>query len=200
MGFNTIGITRPSAGLAHPFKVDISKIGKNPDGKPIYGLAVNFHSFLYSGMTQKGNFFKFTRVAIREFSESGLDFVKPVPPTFPGQNFYCVLEVDISNLRPVGQARIVWISSDTSEEALAPILFESGSNLRQTKARAIIGVLVADDEAIAGTPGGAENKVNTAYFIQYINTHLIMCNMVFDGVAVIYPVPFVGGRLNEQFF
>jgi hypothetical protein len=189
--YNKIGITRPSAGLTHPFKIDISKEGKNSDGTPKYALAVNFHSRLYESLDLKNQYLQYNRVNI-----NGLDFKKSVPNSFPGKNFYCVLEINISNLRATAPARIVWVESDQSEEELAPVVFEGVSNLRQIKARAIIGVFVSDDEAIAGTPGGSENAVNTAYIMQFVNTNLMMCNMVFDGIPIVYPVPFIGGRLN----
>jgi hypothetical protein len=188
--YNKIGITRPSAGLVHPFKIDIAKAGKNADNTPKYTLAVNYHSRLYENLDLKDKYLQFNRVNI-----AGLDAIKEVPTTFPGKNFYCVLEINVSNLRAVPPARIVWVESDQSEEELAPIEFQDSSNLRQTKARIIIGIFVSDDEAIAGLPGG-ESAVNTAYIMQFINTNLMLSNMVFDGVPVIYPVPFGGGRLN----
>jgi hypothetical protein len=190
MSFNKIGITRPTVGLVHPFKIDIGKKGAKADKTPQYTLAVNYHSRLYESLDLKSDKLQYNRVNI-----SGLDATKDVPASFPGKNFYCVLEVNISNLKAVAPARIVWVESDQSEEDLAPVVFESSSNLRQTKARIIIGVFVADDEAVAGLPGN-ESAVNTAYLLQFVNTNLIMCNMVFDGIPIIYPVPFGGGRLN----
>jgi hypothetical protein len=193
--YNKIGITRPSAGQAHPFKIDVSKEGKNADGTPKYALAVNYHSRLYDGLDLQDKYLQYKQVEIKKFTEDGIDFKKPVPNSFPGKNFYCVLEINVTNLRAVPPAKILWVESDQSEQELAPVEFQDSSNLRQTKARIIIGVFVSDDEAVAGLPGN-ESAVNTAYIMQNIHTNLLMCNMVFDGVPIIYPVPFGGGRLN----
>jgi hypothetical protein len=193
--FNKIGITRPTAGQTHPFKIDIGKKGSKSDGTPTYTLAVNYHSRLYGPLKLANDKLQYEKIAIKEFGEDGIDFAKEVPNSFPGKNFYCVLEMDISNLKVTPPAKIVWVSSDQSEAELAPVVFEGSDNLKQTKARVIIGVFVADDEAIAGLPGN-DSAVNTAYIMQFVNTNLIMCNMVFDGIPIVYPVPFAGGRLN----
>jgi hypothetical protein len=190
--YSKIGITRPSIGSAHPFKIDIKKDGSNSDGTPQYVLAVNYHSRLFTGMSftnEGGSFLQWQKINI-----TGLDFNQKVPSTFPGENYYCVLKITVSNLEAT-EAEIVWVSNDKTVDDLQPVKFESSDNLRQTEARIIIGVFVFDDEVLAGLPGG-ESAVNTAYIMQFINTNLIMCNMVFDGVPVIYPVPFAGGRLN----
>lgn len=180
--------------INHPFKVYVYIVGEQENRKPLYNLAVNYHSHLYKGLKIKDNYLDYERIKIEEFSENGLDFVKEVPKEFPGQNFYCLLEIDIKDLQATA-ARIQWVLSDKSQDSLAPIVFESADNLRQTKARIIIGVFVADKER---TPGRDPEEAvsNKSYFIQYVYTHLIMCNMVFDGIPVIYPVPFGGGRLN----
>lgn len=188
--YNKIGITRPTAGQAHPFKIDISKKGSRGDGSPIYALAVNYHSRLFTGMGKTDKYLQWLKINI-----TGLDAKQEVPSTFPGQNYYCVLKITVNNLQAT-EAEIIWVSNDKSVNELQPVTFESGTNLKQIEARLIIGVFVADDEAIAGTDNTDGGAVNTAYIMQNINTNLIMCNMVFDGVPVIYPVPFGGGRLN----
>lgn len=190
--YNKIGITRPTVNLVHPFKIDIKKNGSRADGSPLYVLAVNYHSRLFTGMSKTnagGSFLQWQKINIK-----GLDFDKEVPSTFPGQNFYCVLKVKVANLQAT-EAEITWVSNDQSVNDLQPVTFESSTNLKQTEAKIIIGVFVSDDESLAGTPPG-ESAVNTAYIMQNINTNLLMCNMVFDGIPVIYPVPFGGGRLN----
>jgi hypothetical protein len=187
--YNKIGITRPSAGQAHPFKIDISKTGTRQDGTPIYSLAVNYHSRLFTQMSKTEKYLQWVKKNI-----TGLDFVKEVPSSFPGENFYCVLKIEVNNLQ-TQDAEIIWVSDDKTVNELQPVTFDSSDNLKQVEARIIIGVFVADDEAVAGLPGN-ESAVNTAYIMQNINTNLLMCNMVFDGVPVIYPVPFAGGRLN----
>jgi hypothetical protein len=188
--YNKIGIPKPP-GLdrTHPFKIDIAKKKGDTIGKPKYTLAVNYHSRLFTGMGRTGKYLQWIKIPI-----TGLDFVQNVPDSFPGENYYCVLKVTVNNLNPES-AEIIWISSDKTVNELQPVTFEGGDNLKQTEARIIIGVFVSDDEAAAGLPGN-ESAVNTAYIMQFINTNLLMCNMIFDGIPVIYPVPFGGGRLN----
>jgi len=191
--FNKIAITRPSAGQAHPFKIDIGKKSATKEGKPQYTLAVNYHSRLFIGMSKTEKYLQWSKIAIK-----GLGFSKDVPSSFGAQksaNFYCVLKVTVNNLQ-AKKAEIVWVSDDKTVNELQPVTFEGSDNLKQVEARIIIGVLVLDDEAIAGVASDDDTSVNTAYIMQNINTNLLMCNMVFDGVPVIYPVPFAGGRLN----
>ena len=69
-----IGVTRPSIGMAHPFKIDIGKKGKKQDGTPQYTLAVNYHSRLYVGMKFRDQYLSYEKISI-----TGLDFVKLVP-------------------------------------------------------------------------------------------------------------------------
>jgi hypothetical protein len=187
--YNKIGITRPTAGQAHPFKIDIGKKGTRSDGTPIYYLAVNYHSRLFTGMGKTSKYLQWLKIPIK-----GLDFPQDVPSSFPGQNYYCVLKVTVNNLS-AEEAEIIWVSNDKTVNELQPVTFEGSDNLKQVEARIIIGVFVSDDEAVAGLPGN-ESAVNTAYIMQNINTNLLMCNMVFDGAPIIYPVPFAGGRLN----
>lgn len=191
--FNKIAITRPSAGQTHPFKIDISKKSSSKEGRPVYTAAVHYHSRLFTGMSKTEKYLQYSKIKI-----TGLDYIKDVPASFgtptKSQNFYCVLKVTVNDLK-ADKAEIIWVSDDKTVDELQPVTFESSENLKQLEARIIIGVLVADDEAVAGLPGGA-SAVNTAYVMQHINTNLLMCNMVFAGVPIIYPVPFAGGRLN----
>lgn len=187
--YNRIGISRSPVSLAHPFKIDISKKGVRSGGEPIYQLAVNYHSCLFTGMGKTDKYLQWLKIPI-----SGLDSYQEVPTSFPGENYYCVLKITVNDLQ-AQEAKIIWVSNDKTVDELQPVTFESGENLKQVEARIILGVFVSDDEAVAGTPGN-ESAVNTAYIMQNINTNLLMCNMVFDGIPVIYPVPFAGGRLN----
>jgi hypothetical protein len=189
---NKIGIPGFGKKVNYPFAISLYKVGLRNDGKPSYNLAVNYHSHLYSGLKLKENYLDYERIKIEEFSETGLDFLKPVPDDFPGKNFYCVLEININDLKAT-DANIQWVIGDTEEQLLAPVVFEDSENYRQTKARIILGVLVSDRER---SPGLDPTDIRRSYIVQYIYTHLMMCNMVFDGVPVVYPVPFGGGRLN----
>lgn len=209
--YSRTGIPRSSINFTHPFKIDIGVDGKNEEGISNYTLAVNYHSKLYQNRSiplplGDKNYFEFDAVEIEKFTENGLDFPKKVPEEFidKGENFYCVLEIELDNYQAT-KAKIVWIKSDSSEEELAPVVFKDTEDFVQTKARIIIGVFVIDDEAIAGTSNqsgtsGQSGAVNTPYILQFINTNLIMCNMVMNGLPIVYPVPFAGGRLNEESF
>lgn len=192
MSYSKIGVPRVKIAQAHPFKIDILREGSRSDGTPKLFLAVNYHSRLFTGMSftnSGGAFLQWSKIDI-----TGLDFKEEVPSSFPGQNFYCVLKITVNDLQAT-KADIIWVSNDKTVNELQPVTFESSQNRRQTEARIIIGVLVSDDESVAGTPGN-DSALNTPYIMQFINTNLIMCNMVFDGTPVVYPVPFGGGRLN----
>jgi hypothetical protein len=182
--------------IIHPFKVDISKKKSAGNSKPEFTLAVNYHSKLYRGFksdNQNGAFFSYDLIAIK-----GLDFPLTVPNDFPSKNIYCILEIDVSNLSP--RSPTIKLVPDSNPGGftpeLQPIVLQDSQNLRQTKARIIIATFVADDESFAGLP---PNGVNTPYIIQHVNTNLILCNFVINGVSVIYPVPIAGGKLNENF-
>jgi hypothetical protein len=167
---------------SHPFKLFLIKSGGNKYA------AIPYHSRLFTGMTKNSKYLSPSKIAIE-----GLDDTQLIPKSFPGKNFYCVLEVDILNLNAT-KAKIVWVQDDKSVENLNPVVFDNQQDLRQIKARAIIGVLVNDKEAVPASPAGT--SVKTSYVMQFVHTDLMMCNMVFDGVPVILPVPFIGGRLN----
>jgi len=165
----------------HPFFIDyIKKAGKEY-------LGVNYHSRLFTGMSKTSKYLQWNKITI-----TGLDYRQPIPSSFPGKNYYCVLKITVSNLIAT-KAEIIWVSDDKSVNDLQPVTFDSADNLRQTEARIIIGVCVFDMESTAGT---TSKGVNSGYITQFVHSDLIICNMVFDGIPIIYPVPFGGGRLN----
>lgn len=172
----------------HPFEMAVRN--KIIGGIKKLVIAVSYHSSLYTLLEERGSnsdIFYYKKLFI-----TGLDFEQNVPDSFPSKKYYCVLNVTVNNLT-AQSAKIEWVEDD--EEKLAPIKFSSGNDKRQTEARIIIGVLVRDKEASPGFPDST--SVPVAYIIQYINTNLMMCNMVFNGVPVIYPVPFGGGRIDS---
>jgi hypothetical protein len=173
----------------HPFYIDVVKQGDKEY------LAVNYHSRLFKGMTLNEKYLSFDQT----LSITGLDVLKEIPGSFPGKNFYCVLELDISNFIPT-KANIVWIEGDSKADELNPVVFIGSNNLRQVKSRTIIGVYVFDGEATAGTRSPDLGGAKTAYITQFVHTDLIMSYMVFNGVPVVLPVPFIGGKLNDNSF
>ena len=173
-----------------PFKIDwrVKKTG----GQRKYSFSVNYHSKLYKGASTRGQYLDFDLITI-----SGLDFEKEAPSSFPkSKNLYCVLKVNVSNLQ-AQSAKIEWVEGDSSEDDLSAIKFEDSQSYKQTEARVILGIAVRDLEAVSGLTG---DNVKTVYIIQYVNTNLIMANMVFNGIPVVYPVPIAGGRLNDNSF
>jgi hypothetical protein len=132
-------------------------------------------------------------------SITGLDELKGIPGSFPGKNFYCVLEVDIEDFNPT-KAKITWVEGDSKVNDLNPVVFTGTNDLKQVKSRTIIGVYVFDGEATAGTLSPDNGGCKTAYITQFVHTDLMMTYMVFNGVPVVLPVPFIGGRLNANLF
>ena len=61
----------------HPFAIDLVRQGRDEF------LAVNYHSRLFKGMTLNEKYLSFDQT----LSITGLDFLKPVPSSFPGKNF-----------------------------------------------------------------------------------------------------------------
>lgn len=173
----------------HPFYIDIV----NRNNKKY--AAVNYHSRLFTRLEIENNYMIHKIQTI-----TGLDFEKEIPGSFPGKNFYCVLKIKIDSLRISNEnkaATIEWVEGDQSE-TLKPVIFDSNDNARQTEARIIIGVLVNDGEATAGTLSPDLGGARTNYIIQFVSTDLIMTNMVVDGIPIVYPVPFIGGGLNLE--
>lgn len=194
MSYFSLGQTRPFS-LTHPFKIDIHRKSTAESGTKYY-LAANYHSRLYQGFKSNDKFLEYKNLYIE-----GLDNLKEVPATFPDKNFYCVLNITVQNLRATN-AKIIWAEQpeDSSEQGgeLSPIVFESAENKRQTEARIIIGAFVADDKSIAGLSTPDANDDMSAYIMQFVHSNLLLCNMVADGVPVLYPVAFAGGKLDKK--
>jgi hypothetical protein len=175
---------------SHPFKIEMS-LNK---GKRY--LAVNYHSRLYTGFEIKDQYLVYKQKSI-----TGLDFKQKVPPSFPGKNYYCVLNIKIQGLQVSNEDKAVsikWVEDDKSTNDLSPVLFESAQTLNQKEARIILGVLVFDGESTAGTLSPDLGGAKISYISQFVTTDLLMTNMVFNGVPVIYPVPFIGSSLNLE--
>jgi len=182
-------IPTPVLKKIHPFEIVVrSELVNN---KKTRVAAVAYHSGLFTYMDERGkDYFKYKRISI-----TGLDKGESVPSslscTNTSENFYCVLKIIVNNLQ-AQSAKIEWVSGDKTEDDLDPIKLDSEK--RQTEARVIVGVIACDTEL---TPGLSQaNSARFPYVIQFVNTNLIMCNMVFNGVPVIYPAPISGGRLN----
>jgi hypothetical protein len=173
----------------HPFKIELSL------NKGRRYLAVNYHSRLYTGFELKDQYLVYKQKSIK-----GLDFKKDVPSSFPGKNFYCVLNIKINDLQISNDDQAVsikWVVDDKSQD-LRPVVFESAEVLNQKEARIILGVLVFDGESTAGTLSPDLGGAKISYISQFVTTDLIMTHMVVDGVPILYPVPFIGSSLNLE--
>jgi hypothetical protein len=174
---------------SHPFKIDL----RASPGKRF--LAVNYHSRLYTGFEIQNQYLIYKQKTI-----TGLDFKEQIPSSFPGKNFYCVLNIKINGLQVANEdkaASIKWVQSDSSAD-LRPVVFESAQTLNQKEARIILGVLVFDGESTAGTLSPDFGGAKLPYISQFVTTDLIMTNMVINGIPIIYPVPFIGSSLNLE--
>jgi hypothetical protein len=171
--------------VVSPFQVDVISL------KTEVRMAIAYHSSLFTGMSLQGGRLSYDKIKI-----SGLDFNKSVAKNAAkSKNHYAVLSVKISNLT-AQSAQVKWVEGDANAEELDPVKFDSGDSLKQTEARVILAALVHDGEQFAGTLAVSGGGVETFYIIQYVNTNLIMANMVMDGIPIVYPVPISGGRLN----
>lgn len=177
----------------YPFAVDFRR-EKTAENTRKYFFAVNYHSKLYTGTQNKNTYLDWKNISI-----AGLDQEKEAPTGWPtsGKNYYCILKINVSSLQ-AQTAIIEWVEGDDQIEKLAPIKFASAEDYQQTEARVIIGVAVKDKESTAGL--APNRQTDAIYFIQYVTSNLIMANMVFNGVPVIYPVPISGGGLNPESF
>jgi|694.fasta_scaffold00095_103 hypothetical protein len=167
---------------SHPFQIHFER----PDNVNIKA-AISYHSSLYVGMEQSGALLKYKKLAI-----SGLDVQTSfATASLDQKSAYAVLKVTINDYRAV-KANIEWIK-DENEDSLAPIKFVNENTLKQSEARVIIGGIIFDTEQKAGLPS---DGIKTAYVHQLVSSHLIMANMVFNGIPVVYPVPICGGKNN----
>lgn len=185
-----------SINIRHPFQFIFTTRKEKPDDdKESYYLAVVYYSSLYKSFKLEDKFGKFSDpVEIK-----GLNEYKKID-SFPQKKIYCVLEIPVKNLDidSSGKIQIQWVEGE-DEEKLAPIEFESSENLRQTKARIIIGVLLSDKNEVPKMTDEEENQQDTEYVVQYVNTNLLMINTLVNGTPVIYPVPFSGGIIKSDF-
>ena len=172
-------------------------------------MGVNANSKLYYGLTLNGNNMSYDEIYI-----AGLGRPEPVPEeiqyTVPVPSFFCVLNININGrLSPYRSeesrqtAEITWVKGDTLED-LNPIIFEDDIDKVQIGARIVIGALVSDKNQSSvynvNDSRGGINTVNSSYIVQNVNTHLMMCNMVFNGLPVLYPVPFGGGPISRYLY
>jgi hypothetical protein len=169
----------------HPFQIDVTQ------KKDEISVAVAYHSGLFKPMSISQGRLKYNRIEIIGLDENK-SFSKKLAAD---ENHYVVLIVKINNLQ-AESAEVKIIEGDTSEEELDPVKFDSEDSLKQTEARVILGVIVHDGGQYAGTLSVDIGGIETYYLIQFVNTNLIMANMVMDGIPIAYPVPISGGRLN----
>jgi len=168
-----------------PFQIDI--INKKSE----VGWALAYHSGLFQPLKLSESYLQYKRIEIK-----GLNEIKTVSKKeTEKENQYIVLNIKINNLM-AESAEVKIVKGDRNSEELNPIKFDSQDSLRQIEARIIIGVIVHDGNQYAGSLSKDFGGIETYYVIQFIQTNLIMANMVMDGIPVVYAVPISGGRLN----
>jgi hypothetical protein len=184
-----------------PFKLDIIT-SKNLDseGRPTYKTALNFHSKLYDSFKVPSDGGE-QYLTIKKIKINNLSFEQEIPALFYDERYYyCILEVEVSDLKAVSST-IKFVLGNKKLTELYPIVFQSADNLRQTKARVILAIVAYDDKD-AATNALITNNNNqsipnsNAYVIQCVQSNLLMTNMVFNGVPVVYPVPFPGSTTS----
>jgi hypothetical protein len=168
---------------SYPFLVHISK---NYEGsKLVYEGAVHYNSKLYRPLTQDNKYLKYSRVSI-----TGLDLIKKLSEDeIKKDGAHCILEIKISTLSPKS-AEIKWITTKLNDQNASPIEFNSKEERDQIIARVMIASVLYDKYQIPGVT--SETDSPGIYVYQYIQSNLILANMIFNGVPVVYPVPFAG--------
>jgi hypothetical protein len=206
MAFNILTAKGGNMRFICPFRLtvipDPDSKEKNPT-KPLYKAYLNWHSALYDNMvpteTLGKKYLNFKKITIRNlnFSEElGEELYKE-------KYIYCVLKIPIDNFTVKPPAEIVFVPQSEPED-LVPIAFESEENLKQIEARIIVAVIAYDDKAVAETEfafdkkSGSRNISDSVYVIQCVQSNLIMTNMVFNGVPVLYPAPFGGAYTSTD--
>lgn len=165
-----------------PFQIFLTKEVKENTTK--YVAAIHYHSRLYKPLKFKNSSLVYEILTISGLSEKksfSKDEIKK-------EGIHCVLEIDVKDLEPKS-AKINWVIGRKEKDA-DPIEVDSADNRNQTKARVIIGSILKDKYSIPGVTD--KSDFEDIYFFQHINTHLIIANMVFDGIPVLYPVSFAG--------
>lgn len=196
--FNIATAVGGAVNLMHPFKLEVFQSEDlDSEGRPKYKTSLNFHSKLYTGFKSAKNggdqFLTFEKIKI-----NNLNFLFDVPSEiYAKKYYYCILDVLVTNLRATS-AQIKFEMGNGSDK-LHPIAFESPSNLKQIAARVILGVIVRDNKYTAAnaliSSDNAE-PIDSTYVLQYVNSNLLMTNMVLNGVPVVYPVPFLGSTTS----
>lgn len=155
-------------------------------------VAINYYSTLYTPFTEEKSFLKYNNIAIVGLDEPKiytLDKLEKNP-------VHIVLTITVSSLT-ASTARIDWVNDEKGgkEDKLHPIKLDG--NKIQTEARIVIATIRRDKYKKAGVTSKCK-QADFLYILQYVNTNLIMANMVFAGIPVIYPVPIAGYHKSVQ--
>lgn len=187
--------------VRHPFQITFRVKKENPESttSSFYG-AVAYHSQLFKNYKIEDKKLVYSTPSIEITGLGEFEKLEGFPDS--EKKYYCILELTIENFQVAEQdaAKIKWVKGSDTDN-LAPIEFESTDNLRQTKARVIIAAMVSDkNEVPIDTVTGTEEleKIESQYALQYINTHLLVSTMSINGIAVIYPIPFAGGPIQNN--
>jgi hypothetical protein len=166
-----------------PFMVHITKQYKGTELE--YQAAVHYNSKLYRPLSLSEKYLKYSKINI-----TGLDQIKKFPESKIKQNgVHCLLELKINQLS-AKSAEIKWVEEKLSDKNSSPIELNSPEERDQITARVMIASILYDKYKIPGVTSA--NDVPGVYIYQYINSNLILANMIFNGVPVVFPVPFAG--------
>lgn len=125
---------------------------------------------------------------ITQLSISKLDAKKKFSLEQASDGLYAVLKIDVQSL----QAQSASIEWQTPAQGVKSLELDSQKN--QASASIILGVIRSDQNYLGSSSSGP----SSLYVDQNINTNLIIANMVFNGVPVIFPVPFPGVFISNS--
>jgi hypothetical protein len=155
----------------HPFKISYKyEAGGN------ISVSIRSESFLYSPPTSVGG--SFSKININAL-DTNKSFSRN---SISGQPINCILELKVQSLQ-VQSANIVWSQGGN------PQTLEFGSGMDQKAARILIASIRNDSKYNLGTISAG---LSSLYIDQMLSSNLIVANMVFNSVPVIFPVPFCG--------
>jgi hypothetical protein len=156
----------------HPFRIEYkSKSGDRNN----YELILYKRSYLYLPPKTVGG-------AIGSLNISKIDTIASVNLEQASKGFFAILKIKVQSLQ-AQSAEIEWVESVSSIKTI-----ELDEQKKQTSASIIVGCVRNDK----GYNPFIQTDVSALFVEQNINTNLIVSNMVFNGVPVIFPVPFPG--------
>lgn len=203
MAYNILTTKGGNTRFICPFRLTIlPDTEQENETNPLYKAYLNWHSALYDNISPTQSLSK-KYLNFKKITIKNLNFTTQVSDKlYDDKYIYCVLKILIDNFTVIS-AEIVFVPQSEPEN-LVPVVFETEENLKQTEARVILAAIAYDDKSIAETEfsfdqeSGSRNIAQSVYVIQYVQTNLIMTNMVVNGVPILYPAPFPGSYTSDD--